>query len=164
MWLQTVNLLRESQNVQEIGFSAPKFEQRAVAGKRCNTSRAPPKKSVINWTWLRLSVSDWSKWFAISSPDVYAVPVTVLLVGLPYKNDKLRHLILLSRVTYWAPVQMVQHWYKPVQLYCLVINLPNSFLLYCKEKVVRPTKGRLKRQMMIAELLEFGKRHKERER
>jgi len=42
--------------------------------------------------------------------------------------------------------------------------VPNSFLLYCKEKVVCPTKGRLKRQMMIAELLEFGKRHKERER
>jgi len=26
---------------------------------------------------------DWSRWFAISSPHICAVPVTVLLVGLP---------------------------------------------------------------------------------
>jgi hypothetical protein len=33
-------------------------------------------------------------------PHVFAVPVSVLLVGLPKKKAKLRHLILLSRVTY----------------------------------------------------------------
>jgi hypothetical protein len=34
-------------------------------------------------------------------PHVYAVPVSVLLVGLPKKpKAKLRHLILLFRVTY----------------------------------------------------------------
>jgi hypothetical protein len=35
-------------------------------------------------------------------PHVYAVPVSVLLVGLPKKKKtaKLTHLILLSRVTY----------------------------------------------------------------
>jgi hypothetical protein len=41
---------------------------------------------------------------AISSPHVCAVPVTVSLAGLPGKKKKrkakLRHLILLSRVTY----------------------------------------------------------------
>ncbi len=40
--------------------------------------------------------------FAISSLHVYAVPVTVLLVGFATKKKtaKLRHLILLFRVTY----------------------------------------------------------------
>jgi hypothetical protein len=33
-------------------------------------------------------------------PHVYAVPVSVLLMGLPKKEAKLRHLIILSRVTY----------------------------------------------------------------
>jgi hypothetical protein len=53
--------------------------------------------------------SDWSivmigrgRLLFISSPRVYAVPVTVLWVGLPKmkKQTKLRHLILLSRVTH----------------------------------------------------------------
>jgi hypothetical protein len=32
-------------------------------------------------------------------PHGYAVPVSALLVGLPKKKAKLRHLILLSRIT-----------------------------------------------------------------
>jgi hypothetical protein len=44
--------------------------------------------------------NDWSRWFAISSPHVYAVPVTVSLVWLSKKTAKVSHLILLSRVTY----------------------------------------------------------------
>ncbi len=37
-------------------------------------------------------------WFAINSSHIYAVPVTVLLLGLPKrKTAKLRHLILVSR-------------------------------------------------------------------
>jgi len=31
--------------------------------------------------------NDWSRWFAISGRHVYAVPVTVLLVGLPKKEQ-----------------------------------------------------------------------------
>jgi hypothetical protein len=31
--------------------------------------------------------------------------------GCPKKTDKLRHLILLSRLTYWAPVEMLLHRY-----------------------------------------------------
>jgi hypothetical protein len=38
-------------------------------------------------------------------PHVYAI--SVLLVGLPKKTAKLRQLILLSRVTYWAPLEML---------------------------------------------------------
>jgi len=44
--------------------------------------------------------TDWSRWFAMSSSHIYAVPLTILLVGLPKKTDKRRHLIFLSRVTY----------------------------------------------------------------
>ncbi len=40
--------------------------------------------------------NDWSRWFAISSSHVYAVPV-IGEVGKT-KTAKLRHLILLSKV------------------------------------------------------------------
>jgi hypothetical protein len=47
---------------------------------------------------IKVTCKSKSLWFAISSFHVYAVPVTVLLVGLPKnKTAKLRHLILLSR-------------------------------------------------------------------
>jgi hypothetical protein len=39
---------------------------------------------------------------------VYAHAVPVLLAALPEKKEaKLRHLILLSRLTYWAPLEML---------------------------------------------------------
>jgi len=44
---------------QEIGFFYTKFVQVAVAKKKAQHSYAPPEKSVINWTWLWLSISDW---------------------------------------------------------------------------------------------------------
>jgi hypothetical protein len=34
--------------------------------------------------------NDWSKWFAFSSPHVYAVPVTVLVLGLKKNTAKLK--------------------------------------------------------------------------
>jgi hypothetical protein len=44
-------------------------------------------------------------------PHVYAHAVPVLLVALPEKKKKkkakLRHLILLSILTYWAPLEML---------------------------------------------------------
>jgi hypothetical protein len=47
-------------------------------------------------------------YIAISSPHIYAVPVT--LVRLPKKKlAKLRYLILLSKVTHWAQMEML--WY-----------------------------------------------------
>ncbi len=49
-------------------------------------------------------------------PNVYAHAVPVLLVALPEKKGKLRHLILLSRLTYWAPLKMLLlkclNWHK----------------------------------------------------
>ncbi len=48
---------------------------------------------------------------------VYAHAVPVLLAALPGKKKaKLRHLILLSRLTYWAPLEMLLlrclNWHK----------------------------------------------------
>ncbi len=57
-----------------------------MGGKCRNTVVDLQNKSVINWTWPQLSISDWSRWFAISGSHVYAVRVTVLLVGLPKKK------------------------------------------------------------------------------
>jgi hypothetical protein len=61
-----------------------------VAGKRRNTAVVHlQKKSVINKLdmtaaqYFRLvDRNESSRWFAISSPQVYAVPITVLLVGV----------------------------------------------------------------------------------
>jgi hypothetical protein len=80
-----------------------------MAGERRNTSKKECNKldlTTAQYFWL-VDHNDWSRWFAISSPHVYAVPVTVLLVGLQKKPAKLRHLIVLSRVTYWALVEML---------------------------------------------------------
>jgi len=44
---------------QEIGFSATNSCSLHVAGKRRHTV-VHLQKRVINWTWLRLSISDWS--------------------------------------------------------------------------------------------------------
>jgi len=107
MWPQSIkSIVKESKCpglAYEIGFSVP---------NSCSLpwlvspqhSCAPPKRN----EWLRLNISDWSRWFAISSYHVYAISVTILLVGLPKKKKAiLRHLILLSRVTYLALVEML---------------------------------------------------------
>ncbi len=63
--------------------------------------------TAAQYFWL-VDHNNWSMWFAINSSHVYTLLVTVLLVGLPKKKEaKLRHLILLSRVTYWSPVEMI---------------------------------------------------------
>jgi hypothetical protein len=61
---------------------------------------------------------DWSTWFAISSPHIYAN--TTLLVRFQKKPAKLRHLILLSRVTCWAPVGMLWDLWT---IFCIYWNL-----------------------------------------
>jgi hypothetical protein len=113
IWLQTVEFIVNKSKcaclAQEIGFSAPNLcslqwlvkgaTQLCTSKKECNESDLP----AAQYFWL-VDHKDWSRWFAISSPHIYKVPVTVLLVGFPNKKTaKLRHLILLSRVTYWAP-------------------------------------------------------------
>ncbi len=65
----------------------------AVAGKGRNTVKCTSEKECTKWDltaaqyfWL-VNHNDWSRWFAISSSHVFAVPVTVLLVGLPNKKQ-----------------------------------------------------------------------------
>jgi hypothetical protein len=79
--------------------------QLVVAGKRHNVDVHLQKEcnkldlTAAQYFWL-VDHNDWSMWFAICSPHIYVVPVTILLVGLQKKEEaKLRHLILLSRVT-----------------------------------------------------------------
>jgi hypothetical protein len=113
MWLPTVKfIVKKSKCVglaQEIGLSAPTScsllwlvkgaTQLCTSKKECNIL----DMTLGQYFWL-VNHNDWSRWFAISSSHVYAVPGTVLMVSLPKKKTaKLRHLILLSRVTYWAP-------------------------------------------------------------
>ncbi len=80
-------------------FFCTKCVQLAVA---CTSKKEYNKLDLTTAQYFGLvDHNDWSRWFAISSPQIYVVPVTVLLVGLPKKRTaKLRHLILLSRVTY----------------------------------------------------------------
>jgi hypothetical protein len=63
MWLQTVTFNEKRSKcvslAQEIGFSAPNSYTLPWLVKGQN-SCAPPQKRVINWTWLGLSISDWS--------------------------------------------------------------------------------------------------------
>ncbi len=118
MWLQTVQFIVKKSKCtgldEEIGFSAPNScslpwlvkgaTQSCTSKKECNKLDL----TAAEYFWL-IDHNYWSKWFAISSSHVRAVLVKVLLLGLPKKNqlNKLRHLILLSRVTYWAPVEML---------------------------------------------------------
>jgi hypothetical protein len=77
---------------QEIGFSAPNLcslpwivkgaTQLCTSKKECNKLNL----TVAQYFSL-FDHSDWSRWFAISNPYIFAAPDTVLLVGLP-KNKK----------------------------------------------------------------------------
>ncbi len=97
MWLQRVKFIVKKSNcgglAQEIGFSA-QIRAACYGWWKGQYSCAPPKKSVINWTWLLLSIFDWS--IIMIGPDDFllvvtknAVPVTVLLVGLAQKEKQL---------------------------------------------------------------------------
>jgi len=90
--------------------------------------------STSNWTWLRLSISDWSIIMVCPSDLLLVVPTYMefqLIGGVAkLKTAKLRHLIWLSRVTYWALVEMLQ--------LCSICNLAKifftskfSYLLFC---------------------------------
>jgi len=115
-WLRTVKFIAKKSKcaglAQEIGFSAPNscsLPWLVKGATHLGTSKKECNKldlTAAQYFWL-VDHNDWSRWFAISSPHVYAILVTVLLVWLSKKTAKLRHLILLSRVTYWAPVEML---------------------------------------------------------
>jgi hypothetical protein len=97
-------------------FFCTKFVQHAMAGKRRNIV-VHLQKRVINCTWLRLSISDWSI-IMIGPGGLLLVVPMYMQVRLQFywwgcqkkKKGKLRHLILLSKVTYWAPVDILLDW------------------------------------------------------
>jgi hypothetical protein len=86
------------------GFSAPNAcnlpwlvkgtTQVCTSKKECN--------KLDQYFWL-VDHNDWSRWFPISSPHICGVPNHSFIGGVAKKKAKLRVLILLSRVTYWAP-------------------------------------------------------------
>jgi len=79
--------------ISPISFSAPNWWRLPWlvkgATKVCTSKKECNKLdlTVAQYCWL-VDHNDWPKWFAISSPHICAVPVTVLLVGLP-KRKKL---------------------------------------------------------------------------
>jgi hypothetical protein len=72
-------------------FLCTKLAELAVAGKRHNTVVHLQKRSVINWSYLQFSISDWS--IILIGPGglllvvPHKCPDTVLLVGLPKINS-----------------------------------------------------------------------------
>jgi len=63
LWLQRVKFMVQKSKcaslAQEIGFSAS-TSCILLCWNKAQHNYAPPKKSVINWTWLRLSIPDLS--------------------------------------------------------------------------------------------------------
>jgi hypothetical protein len=113
MWLQKVKFIANKSKCaglgQEIGFSAPNScslpwlvkgaTQLCTSKKECNKLDL----TAAQYFWL-VDHNDWSRWFAISSPHIcYSFIGGVAKT----KTAKLRHLILLSRVTYWPPLEML---------------------------------------------------------
>jgi hypothetical protein len=87
--------------------------QVAAVGKGRNTVVDHQKQSVVNGTWLQLSISYWSiimigpDGLLLVVPTYMQFPLQFYWWGCQNKTAKLRHLILLTRVTYSAPVEMI---------------------------------------------------------
>jgi len=108
-WLQTAKFIMKNSKcvglAQEIGFSASNscsLPWLLKGATHLCTSKTECNKldlTMAEFFWL-VDHTDWSRWFAISSPHEYAVPVT--FVEFP-KKQQLNLDILLSR----APVEML---------------------------------------------------------
>ncbi len=94
MWNCTLLKLDEEKSTyaagvaQENGVPPAQIAQFAEAGKKRITVVHLLEKSVINMIesdapcfWL-VDHNNWSRWFAICSSDLLAIPVSVLCVGL----------------------------------------------------------------------------------
>jgi hypothetical protein len=99
-----------------------------VAGKgRSNGVHTPAQKSLINVIWILLFfqcpiINDWSKWFAISSPHLLAVPISVLWLGLQKSTElNLDVKNIFAGVTYQALLEMML--LSPVKAYLCYIRL-----------------------------------------
>jgi hypothetical protein len=113
MWLHTVKFIeKKSKCVSlEIGFSAPNscsLEWLVKGATQLCTSKNECNKLDLTEAqyFYLVDYNDRSGGLLLVVPHVYAV--SVWLVQLPKKQiAKRRHLSLLSKVTYWAPLQML---------------------------------------------------------
>jgi hypothetical protein len=122
MWLHILQCIAKTSKcaglAQEIGFSAPNSCKLAWLVKGATPLWTSQQKECNK---LHLTASqyfgfvdhnDWSKWFAIRSPPMYVqFPFQFYWRGRQKNTAKLRHFILLSRVTYWAPLKMLLQSY-----------------------------------------------------
>ncbi len=127
MWLHTEkNIIKKSKCAglsQEIGFSAinssslRKWRNIVVHLNECNKLDL----TAAQCFWL-VHQNDSSRWFAVSSSHVYAVLVTVLLVGLPKrKTAKLRHYPEWHTEHRWRCSEIWERvWFQPARPTSLV--------------------------------------------
>jgi len=126
MWLQTVKFIakqsKSARLAQEIGFSAPNLCSLPWLVK-CVTQLCTSKKECDK---LDLTAAQyfWLVNHKIGPGGLLLVVSTYMQFqfqfywwGCQKKTAKLRHLILLSRVTYWAPVETLLHTVEWIQLY-----------------------------------------------
>jgi hypothetical protein len=116
MWLQTVKfIVKKSKcagSVQEIGFSAPNSCSllRLVEGAtQLGTSRKDCTKfdlTVAQYFWL-VDIMIGPGGLLLVVPTYMQFHLQFYWWGCQKKTAKLRHLILLWRVTYWALVEML---------------------------------------------------------
>ncbi len=131
MWLQTVKFIVEKSKcaglAQEIGFSSPNSCSLPWLAKGA-TQLCTSKRTVINCTGLRLSVSDWLVIMIGPGGLLLVVPTYMQFQfywwSCQKKEAKLRDLILLSTVTYWTLVEM------HLLLCCIISHLIVFFTLY----------------------------------
>jgi hypothetical protein len=78
MWSCTVKLDEEMENMPVwMRKMVLAHQNYTVCGDwwKVHQHSGPPQKEQINMIWLLLSVYDWSRWFAISSPPLVVLPV-----------------------------------------------------------------------------------------
>ncbi len=116
MWLQTLQFIAKKSKwlvdlAQEIGFSAPHLcsLQWLVNGatELCSSQRECNKLhlTAAEYFWL-VDHNDWSTWFCIGSlPRICSFS---FIGGIAKKKTAtLKHLILLSRIRFWALLDML---------------------------------------------------------
>ncbi len=117
MWLQTVKFIEKKSKcaglAQEIGFSAPNLcrlpwlvkgaTQLCTSKKECNKLDL----TATQYYWL-VDHHDWSRDLLLVVPTSMQFQWKFYWWGCQKKKTaKLRHLILLSTVTYWAPTESI---------------------------------------------------------
>jgi hypothetical protein len=115
MWLQTVKVIVKKSKCAGLGnwfFTPNSCSLLWLVEGATQLCTSKSERNKLNLTtdqyFLLVDRNDWSSWFAISSPPCIWSSSFSFIGAVPkQKTAKLRHLILLSRVTYWAPLEML---------------------------------------------------------